>query len=62
MVWVDCIFFICSYYDAIVDLIIYVFVIFREFGFEEDVDVLLKYYLIVFYCVEVFFEGACIVE
>ena len=35
---------------------------FREFGFEEDVDILLKYYLIVFYCVEVFFEGVCIVE
>ena len=35
---------------------------FREFGFEEDVYILLKYYLIVFYCVEVFFEGACIVE
>ena len=62
MVWVDCIFLICSDYDAIVDLIIYGFVMFREFGFEEDVDVLLKYYLIVFYCVEVFFEGACIVE
>ena len=27
----------------------------REFGFKEDGDVLFEYYLIVFYCVEVFF-------
>ena len=60
--WVDCIFFICSYYDAIVNLVVYGFVMLREFGFKENIDVLFEYYLVVFYCVEVFFEGACIVE
>ena len=42
MVWVDCIIFICSYYDAIVDLIIYGFVMFRELEFEENVDVFVE--------------------
>ena len=57
MVWGDCIFFICSYYDAIVFLVAYEFVMFAEFRFEEVVDVLFEYYLVIFYCVKVFFEG-----
>ena len=40
--WVDCIFFICSYYDAIVNLVVYGFVMLREFGFKEDIDVLFQ--------------------
>ena len=38
--WVDYIFFICSYYDAIVNFVVYGFVMLREFGFKEDIDVL----------------------
>ena len=60
--WVECIFVICSYYDGVINLVIYGFVVFAEFGFKEDVDVLLKYYLVVFNCVEVFFERACIIK
>ena len=62
MMWVDCIFVICSDYNAVVNLIVCRFVMFREFGFKEDVDVLLEYYSVLFYGVEVFFKGACIVE
>ena len=60
--WGDCIFFICSYYDAIVYLVVYGSVMLAEFQFEEVVDVLFEYYLVVFYCVKVFFEGAYMVE